>query len=366
LTNDMMQDTLREDRVFMGQAIRLAMRGLGRTAPNPPVGSIIVDKGKVVGEGFHPKAGMPHAEVYALRAAGGAARGASMYVTLEPCVHHGKTPPCVDAIISAGIKRVVIGAADPNPVVKGKGIEKLKAHGIDVSLGVMQQECEDLISWYTKWMVYKRPYVILKAAMTLDGRIATATGDSKWITSEESRKMVHELRNQVDAVLVGMGTVIKDNPLLTCRIPGGRDPLRVVVDKDLEIPPDAKCVGKGCLVFTLKDPGERKDLSAKGTSLVRLDMDTEGRIPWDDMLAYLGRMGLHALMVEGGSSINSSILKAGKVDRILAFIAPKIMGGGLPVVDWDSPDRAEDAMRVRITCVKTVGTDALIEAVTRT
>ncbi len=360
----MKRPTIEEDNTFMELAIRLAMKGLGRTAPNPPVGSVIVDKGKVIGEGFHPRAGMPHAEVYALEAAGEAARGATMYVTLEPCVHHGKTPPCVDAIISAGIRRVVVGATDPNPVVKGKGIEKLKANGIETTLGVMKQECEDLIRWYRKWMEQRRPYVILKTAMTLDGRIATHTGDSRWITSEESRKMVHELRNHVDAVLVGIGTVIKDDPLLTCRITGGRNPLRVIVDKDLEVPADARCLGKGCVVFTLRDPRERKDLEIRGTRVVRLNMDASGRIAWDDMLDYLGGMGLHAVMVEGGSGINSSVLKAGRVDRILAFIAPKIMGGGLAVVNWNSPDSVEDTMHVQITGVKTIGTDALIDAVT--
>jgi diaminohydroxyphosphoribosylaminopyrimidine deaminase/5-amino-6-(5-phosphoribosylamino)uracil reductase len=249
-----------KDTTFMNDAIALARQAIGRTAPNPSVGALVVKDGQVVGRGFHPKAGKPHAEVYALAEAGDNARGAALYVTLEPCNHYGKTPPCTEAIIKAGISRVVVGTLDPNLIVAGKGVERLKDAGIMVDVGVCAQGCNDLIAWYAFWLMHGRPYVILKAAITLDGRIATATGDSQWISSEESKNYMHELRNQVDGLIVGMGTVLKDDPLLTCRIEGGRDPMRIILDPQLDIPERAKCLGHGSIVFTTKSPADRKSV----------------------------------------------------------------------------------------------------------
>lgn len=353
---------MNQDKTFMRQAIDLGKKGLGRTAPNPPVGAVIVRGSQVVGEGFHPKAGLPHAEIYALRQAGEKARGATMYVTLEPCSHFGKTPPCTDAIIHAGIKRVVIGATDPNPIVAGQGIEGLKSHGIEVKLGVASQEALDLIMWYEKWIKKKQPYVILKVAMTMDGRIATTKGDSKWITSERSREVVHGLRDNVDAVLVGIGTVLTDDPRLTCRISGGRNPLRVIIDKDFIIPQGARCLGERCLVFTSKDPEIRADIINTNTKVVQLPLDPFGRLSWDDILGHLGKLGLHAVMIEGGGRINTSVITSGRVDRLMVFVAPRLLTGGVPVMGGVSPDAIKDAIPLKVYDIQRLDDDILIEA----
>ena len=347
---------------YMKQAISLAKQGLGRTAPNPPVGAVVVKDGRIVGRGFHPKAGLPHAEVYALRQAGVDAQGATLYVTLEPCSHHGKTPPCTEAIIDAGIARVVAGTLDPNPIVAGRGIERLRASGIEVVVGVEQQAAEDLIKWYTFWMKSKRPFVIAKAAMTLDGKTATLSGDSKWISSEESREAVHELRNHVDGILVGIGTVLNDDPQLTCRTAGGRDPLRIILDKDFKVSGTARALGENCIVFTARDPESRPEIIQTGTTIVRLPLNPAGRFAWRDILAYLGNRGLHALLVEGGSSIHSGLILSKNVEKILVFVAPKLLGRGLSLVDWDERERIADACGLVITGVKTIGGDVLIEA----
>lgn len=350
------------DSTYMQQAILLAKQGLGRTAPNPPVGAVVVKDGRLVGEGFHPKAGMPHAEVYALRQAGDDARGATLYVTLEPCSHHGRTPPCTEAIIDAGIARVVAGTLDPNPIVAGRGIERLRTSGIEVDVGIERQACEDLITWYAFWMRAKRPFVIAKAAMTLDGKIATLSGDSKWISSEESREAVHELRNRVDGILVGIGTVLKDNPQLTCRTAGGRDPLRIILDKDFEVGLCARVLGENCIVFTAAEPESRPEITRTGTRVVNMPLDKAGRFAWKDILAYLGEKGLHALLVEGGSSIHTGLILSKNVQQILVFVAPKLLGRGIPLVDWDAPEKIADALGLVITGVKTIGGDVLVEA----
>lgn len=353
---------MKTDSTYMKQAIRLAKKALGRTAPNPPVGAVIIKQGRVVGRGFHPKAGLPHAEIYALREAGEDAHGGTIYVTLEPCSHHGRTPPCADAIIEAGIKRVVLGVVDPNPVVAGRGIERLRSSGIEVVTGVEEKAAQDLISWYTCWMKKKLPFVIAKAAMTLDGRIAAPGGDSKWISSDKSRSFVHKLRNQVDGILVGIGTVIKDDPQLTCRIPGGRDPKRIIIDRDFKVPETARSLGENCVIFTAKTPGSRPEIGQKGTQVVQIPLDSTGHFAWKDVLGHLGEMGLHAVLVEGGSSIHSSIIQSGFVDTILIFIAPKLLGQGVPIVQWEAPERIAQACSLVITQVKTIGGDVLIEA----
>lgn len=353
---------MNDDSTYMQQAILLAKQGLGRTAPNPPVGAVVVKDGRVVGEGFHPKAGMPHAEVYALRQAGDDAQGATLYVTLEPCSHHGKTPPCTEAIIDAGIARVVTGTPDPNPIVAGRGIERLRTSGIEVEVGIERQACEDLIKWYAFWMKAKRPFVIAKAAMTLDGKIATLSGDSKWISSEASRQAVHELRNRVDGILVGIGTVLKDDPQLTCRTAGGRDPLRIILDKDFEVGLSARVLGENCIVFTATDPESRPEIARTGTRVVKMPLDGTGRFAWKDILAYLGEKGFHALLVEGGSSIHSGLILSKNVDQILIFVAPKLLGRGIPLVDWEAPEKIADAHGLVITGVKTIGGDVLVEA----
>lgn len=352
---------MNQDITFMTQAVDLARQAIGRTAPNPSVGAVVVKDGMVIGRGFHPKAGMPHAEVYALDEAGDRAQDATLYVTLEPCNHHGKTPPCTEAIIKAGITRVVAGTLDPNPIVAGKGIERLRVAGVRVDVGVCEAECRELIAWYSFWIKNGRPYVILKAAITLDGKVAAASGDSQWISSEESRLYVHELRNRVDGIVVGIGTVTKDNPMLTCRIEGGRDPMRIILDPRFEVMEDARCLGQGTILFTSGMPDSRPEITGCGTRIVHLETGPSGMIPWEAALSRLGEMGLHAVMVEGGSGLYSSLLKSGLADRLLFFIAPKILGGGLPLVDWGSPSCIADALKFVIAQVRLVGGDILVE-----
>jgi diaminohydroxyphosphoribosylaminopyrimidine deaminase / 5-amino-6-(5-phosphoribosylamino)uracil reductase len=353
---------MKGDSLYMKRAVALAAKGMGRTAPNPPVGAVVVKDGVIVGEGFHPRAGQPHAEVFALDAAGERARGATLYVTLEPCSHYGRTPPCTKAVIGAGITRVVVGSMDPNPMVAGSGIRILRENGIKVKVGVARRETGRLIRWYTHWMERKRPFVIAKAAMTLDGRIASPTGDSKWISSEESRAYVHALRNHVDAILVGIGTVLADDPRLTCRLPGGRNPLRVVIDPNFLISDAAQCLGERSIIFTAEDPDARPGVARSGARVVRLARDADGRFSWEEILNHLGSLGLHSVLVEGGGSILSSLIRSRLVDELLIFAAPRILGGGLPLVAFPAPDTIAMAMPLVISEARVIGGDVLIRA----
>jgi diaminohydroxyphosphoribosylaminopyrimidine deaminase / 5-amino-6-(5-phosphoribosylamino)uracil reductase len=353
---------MKGDSLYMKRAVACAARGMGRTAPNPPVGAVVVKDGVVVGEGFHPRAGQPHAEVFALNAAGEKARGATLYVTLEPCSHYGRTPPCTKAVIEAGIARVVVGSIDPNPLVAGSGVRILRENGIKVKVGVARKETDRLIRWYKPWMEKKRPYVIVKAAMTIDGRIASPTGDSKWISSEESRAYVHALRNHVDAILVGIGTVLADDPRLTCRLPGGRDPLRVIIDPDFRIPPAARCLGERALIFTAEDPETRPEVGKSGAKVIRLGRDGSSHFSWQEILEHLGSLGLHSVLVEGGGSVLSSLFQSRLVNELLIFVAPKMLGSGVPLVNFPAPDTIANAMPLVITEARIIGGDVLITA----
>jgi diaminohydroxyphosphoribosylaminopyrimidine deaminase / 5-amino-6-(5-phosphoribosylamino)uracil reductase len=346
---------------YMKRAIELGHKGLGRTAPNPPVGAVIVKDSRIIGEGFHPRAGMPHAEIYALNSCSENPAGATLYVTLEPCCHYGKTPPCTEAIIKAGIKRVVYAVADPNPVVACKGAKTLEIAGVEILSGVCKEEADKLIEWYSKWMKTGLPYTAVKAAITLDGFIAASNGNSKWISSEESRNRVHELRNRIDAVLVGIGTVITDDPLLTCRIDGGRNPFRVIIDKGFEIPAGSKCLGENCIIMasTAKD---RPEITDTGTKIIRSGLNKDGFFDWNELLKILGGMGMHSVLVEGGASIISSLLKASIVDKIILFIAPKILGSGIKLVSWDKTSSIDEALDLVVENTHTTGGDILIEA----
>ncbi len=350
-----------DDAAYMKRAIELGYKGLGRTAPNPPVGAVIVKDGRIIGEGFHPGAGMPHAEIYALDSCSEDPAGATLYVTLEPCCHHGKTPPCTDAIIKAGIRRVVYAVDDPNPVVSCRSSKSMESEGIAVVSDICSNEAGKLIEWYAKWMKTGLPYVTMKAATTLDGFIAASNGNSKWISSEESRKRVHEMRNVMDAVLVGIGTVITDNPLLTCRIDGGRDPLRVIIDRLFEIPAGSKCLGEKCIVITASDK-ERAEIADTGTKIIRSGLNNESLFDWNEILKILGGMGLHSVLVEGGSAIISSLLKASIADKIILFIAPRILGSGIQLVSWDRTSSIDDALGLKIEDIQTTGGDIMIEA----
>ncbi len=322
----------RGDQKWMARAITLARRGLGRTSPNPPVGAVIVKGGRIVGEGWHRRAGGPHAEVVALARAGRRARGATLYVTLEPCSHQGRTPPCARAVIAAGIARVVVGVGDPNPRVRGRGLRAVRAAGIPVTTGVLAEEAGAVSAWFRHSIVHRRPYVLLKLAASLDGRIATAQGESRWISGPRARRFVHELRNRVDAVMVGAGTVRADDPALTCRLRGGRDPLRVVVAGRLGISPRARVVRQRSTAPTLlatttsASPAKLQAFRRLGVDVLALPAK-RGRLSLTDLLAELGRRGVVSVLIEGGGELAAEALRARVVDRLLLISAPILLGG---------------------------------------
>lgn len=326
------------DAQYMRLAWRLGRHGLGRTSPNPPVGAVIVTGGEVVGRGYHRQAGQPHAEVEALAAAGPRARGGTLYVTLEPCNHHGRTPPCTEAVVTAGIRRVVIGARDPNPAVVGGGMARLRRAGITVSSGVEQARCEELIAAFRKHVTTGLPFVTLKLAASLDGRIATVSGASRWITGEDSRRFAHRLRAEHDAVLVGAETVRRDDPELTCRVRGGRNPLRVILDGRLRLPVTARVLANTdtapTLVVVGRDAPARKirQIEARGAEVLALRASA-GRVSVQALLRALGRRGILSVLIEGGASVAAAALAARMVDRLLIFYAPKLIGGdGRPML----------------------------------
>lgn len=319
-------NTARErDHHWMRHALELAERGRGHVEPNPLVGAVVVRDDQLVGEGWHQKFGGPHAEVHALAAAGEKAKGATLYVTLEPCCHHGKTPPCTDAILKAGIGRVVVPLLDPFPEVAGKGRAQLRYGGIGVDIGVETQAAYRQNAPFIKLITTGRPWVIAKWAISLDGRIATRTGDSKWISGEASRRRVHELRGRMDAIVVGIGTVLADDPLLTARPPGPRTPARIVLDSQGRIPPACRLVqtaGEAPLVVVTAE----KDLAQSGVECLRLPA-AEGRPAIPALLDELGRRRMTNILVEGGSEVLGSFLDAGAIDEVYVFIAPKLIGG---------------------------------------
>ncbi|CFX77629.1 Riboflavin biosynthesis protein RibD [Syntrophomonas zehnderi OL-4] len=322
------------DQHYMQIALELASQALGRTSPNPVVGAVIVKDGEVVGAGYHLKAGTPHAEIHALNQAGVKASGATVYVTLEPCSHYGRTPPCADALVKAGVRRVVIATLDPNPQVAGQGRQKLLKAGIIVDTGIMEKEARQLNEAYIKYIQTRIPFVALKTAMTLDGKIAAAGGDSKWITAEDARNHVHRLRNIHDAILVGIGTVLHDDPRLNTRLNCDdiHHPVRVIIDSYLDLPLNSQIVKSShelrSLVFcsSQADLQRATRLQAAGCEIIRLP-EQEGLVPLENVLQHLGREGICSVLVEGGGEINASLLERQLVDKVYWFIAPKIIGG---------------------------------------
>lgn len=319
---------------FMRRALDLARRATGRTSPNPLVGAVVVKDGQVIGEGYHRKAGTPHAEVHALNAAGENARGATLYVTLEPCCHWGRTPPCTDALINAGITEVHIAEVDPNPKVAGKGVRQLKEAGLHVHVGLCEQAAADLNEIYRKYIQTGMPFVILKTAMSLDGKIATVSGESQWITSEASRHRGHEIRDEVDAILVGRGTVERDNPALTTRLQNGhgQDAIRIVLDSYARIPTDARIFNAeseaGVIIAVTPDapPENVVALQNAGAEIVTVPT-TDRKVCFKGLMEILGRREITSVLIEGGGEINASAIAAGIVDKVMCFIAPKIIGG---------------------------------------
>jgi diaminohydroxyphosphoribosylaminopyrimidine deaminase/5-amino-6-(5-phosphoribosylamino)uracil reductase len=361
---------MKDDRAWMQLAIREARKGLGRTSPNPCVGAVVVKNNRLIATGFHAKAGTPHAEVHALRAAGEKARGATIYVTLEPCNHTGKTPPCTQAILAAGIKRVVVGMLDPNPLVAGGGCQTLAAQGLEVTQGVLAEECYSLNRPFSKHITTGLPWVIMKAGMSLDGRLALASGQCSWITNEQSRRQVHRLRDRVDAILIGSETALCDDPALTTRVAGrrGRDPLRVILDTALRLPPTAKMLHQASSaptwIFCGPDANVKRAeaLVKAGAVIKQVQLDDAGQLDLGAVLCELGRAQLTSVLVEGGSRVHGAFLRANLVDEVQIFVAPIFIGGdGVPLLDSLGLQKVADAPRFSTTRVRRFGGDVLIE-----
>jgi diaminohydroxyphosphoribosylaminopyrimidine deaminase/5-amino-6-(5-phosphoribosylamino)uracil reductase len=339
------------DERFMARALALAARGMGETNPNPMVGAVVVRAGRVVGEGFHARAGTDHAEVIALRRAGEAARGGTLYVTLEPCAHEGRTPPCAPLVAAAGLRRVVVAQRDPNPLVRGRGLAELRRAGLAVTLDVGRPQAELLNRRFNTRMRAGRPFLLLKAALTLDGRIATAGGDSKWITSAGQRKAARALRRLQDAVAVGVGTVLADDPLLLAQPRTARPFTRVVFDSRLRLPPDgrlARSTRSGpVVVLCAEAPARRRRaLEKRGVSILRVDADRDGRVDLRAALAALG--GFSSLMVEGGGELLGAFLAAGLMDEVALFRAPLLLGGRASRGAFGGPDPASIGEAIRL------------------
>lgn len=354
------------DERYMRLALRLAVKGAGSSSPNPMVGAVVVRSGKIVATGYHRRPGSDHAEIIALMRAGEKARGATLYLNLEPCCHRGRTPPCTLALIRSGIKRVVAGMLDPNPLVSGKGIRQLKRAGVEVHLGVLQAECERTNEAFRKHIIRGVPFVILKLATSLDGKIATSTGDSRWITETASRRYVHRLRAQVDAVLVGVGTVLADDPRLTCRLAKGRDPWRVVLDGHLSIPLTARLLHQHepektvVVAGALAPMGKVRAIKDTGAQVWSFPV-RKGTIPFISVLKRLGRLGLMSVMIEGGATTASRALREGVVDKILFFYAPKIVGGdGREMIGALGIKKMSRARKLKEIEVKKLGKDYLV------
>lgn len=356
-----------QDYDYMKLALSLARATIGQTSPNPSVAAVLVKDGQLISTGIHRKAGEPHAEVGAIQAAGTAAKGATLYVTLEPCSHYGKTPPCADLVIESGIKKVFVCCLDPNPLVAGKGIEKLKNAGIEVEVGLCEEEGRQINEMFFHWIQTKTPFVTVKAGITFDGKIATKTGDSKWITSEQSREDVHNLRHEHDAILVGIGTVLSDNPLLTTRRPqGGRNPIRVILDTHLKIPKSANVIqdeSAKTIIFTGNqiDVDKKKEIENLGVEIISLSSPT---ISIQEVLTILGEKKVMSVLVEGGSEVHASFIKEQAFQQMIIYIAPKIIGGkeAISFIGGEGYENMVDATKLQFTNVEKIGPDIKIIA----
>jgi diaminohydroxyphosphoribosylaminopyrimidine deaminase/5-amino-6-(5-phosphoribosylamino)uracil reductase len=352
------------DEVYMCLALDLARRGEGTTSPNPMVGAVVVRGDEVVGRGFHERAGADHAEVGAIREAGERAAGAALYVTLEPCSHQGRTPPCVDRILSCGVSRVVCAIVDPDPRVSGRGVARLREAGLRVEVGLLEREARRLNAYYIKHRTTGLPFVILKWAQSLDGRIASVSGDSRWITGEAARGRAHGLRGRVDAVLVGAGTVLADDPRLTVRMVEGRDPARIVLDSALRVPVTARVFGPGRAIVAATeraDEGQAGRLRERGVEVWRLP-EVGGRVDLRELMAELGRRDFLSVMIEGGAEVAASALRSGIVDQVWAFVAPKLIGTGRGAIGELGVERVAEAFGLEEVEIERVGEDLLYTA----
>lgn len=359
---------------FMRRTFALALQAKGRTSPNPLVGALILQGENIVGEGYHQKAGTDHAEIVALKMAGEKAQGGTMVVNLEPCCHYGRTPPCTQALLQSGITRVVVAMRDPNPLVAGKGLVELRQAGIEVVEGVLEAEAQQLNEWFVKYITTGLPFVLLKVAATLDGKIATKTGESQWITGECSRAYGHKLRDEYDAILVGINTICKDNPRLTTRLAdkAGRDPARVVVDSQLRIPLDAQVIttdspARVFVATTAQAPVEKKQRLEERGVVVLTVPDRKGRVDLQALLSLLGQEGIMSVLVEGGSEIHASFLQAHLADKMIFFIAPKLLGGrdAPGMVGGEGIAHLRDAIQLEKIRLDRCGEDIVVEGYIR-
>ena len=358
------------DEKFMREAIRIARNAAGRTSPNPLVGAVIVRNGKIIAEGWHRQAGTPHAEVHALNMAGELAKGATLYVTLEPCSHFGRTPPCARAIVDAGIKKVFAAMTDPNPQVAGRGLEILRAAGIEVEVGLLEDEARRLNEVFLKYITEKIPFVTLKVACSLDGKIATVGGESQWISCEASRKFSHGLRDVNDGILVGINTVLADNPSLTTRLVDGKNPARIIVDSNARTPLEAKIVtdGQAKTFVAVTTNAPREKISALKNRGVEIITAGDGiRVDLKILMRELAAREITSVLVEGGGTINFAMLNAGLVDKIFAFVAPKILGGknSLSAIAGEGFAKLADAVELENFSAEKIGDDFLLSGYVR-
>ena len=357
-----------KDNDYMKIALQLAEKGCGFTAPNPMVGAVIVKNNKIIGEGWHQKYGEMHAERNALAACTESPAGAVMYVTLEPCCHQGKQPPCVDAIIEAGIKRVVIGSEDPNPLVRGKGIKILKEHGIAVTEHVWSEECRQLNEVFFRFIQTKRPFVVMKYAMTMDGKIATRTGASKWITGKTARQHVAWQRHRYTAIMVGVGTVVADDPLLTCRMEGGKNPIRIICDTSLQTPVTAQVVQTAnqipTILATCCQNQERQRIYKKSGCQILQVHKKEGHVDLQHLMKLLGEKKIDSILLEGGGTLNWAAISDGIVQKVQAYIAPKLFGGkdAKTAIEGEGIEIPSEAIRLKNSHIISLGDDVLIES----
>lgn len=352
---------------YMKQALLLARKGAGRVSPNPMVGAVVVRDGGVVGSGFHRVFGGPHAEVEALKDAGERALGADLYVTLEPCCHYGKTPPCTEAVIGSGIRRVFVGMIDPHPSVSGEGIKKIQQAGIDVTTGILEKDCRTVNESFIKFTTARLPFVTLKTALSMDGKTATYCRDSKWISGKRSRKTVHRLRSHSDAVMVGIETVMADDPLLTVRLDGckTRQPLRIVVDSRLRIPLESRMLGDNVVIATVEGNSKTEKagkLIARGVELIETPAK-QNRVDLRALMQRLADRDIASILLEGGSELNSSALEAGLVDKVIIFYAPKIIGGAKApgMVGGEGIKSVADAIGIERITLRRVDDDIMVQ-----
>ncbi len=353
-------------RRYMQRALTLAKKGVGRTAPNPAVGCVVVRDGVVVGEGWHRRAGTPHAEVHALAMAAEKAHGSDVYVTLEPCSHTGRTPPCCDALLAAGVARVFVGMIDPNPQVAGRGIARLQQANVSVFVGLLEDRCRALNPGFIKQMTTGLPYVLYKAALTLDGFTATVSHDSRWVSGPSARREVHRLRNQLDAVMVGVDTVVHDNPQLTVRDCRGRNPWRIVVDSQLRTPVTSKIVTdnmavKTIFVTTVTDPVRVAGVTRHGAQVMTVQANACGQVSLEIMLRALAMRGISSILCEGGATLAGALLEAGLIDCCLFFTAPKLLFDGQPAFRLPGVGRMADAWTGQITSLKMLDGDIMVQ-----